>query len=66
LQALRDRGAQGCVLVGSPEFYCRFGFRHIPGLVLEGFPQEYFLGLPNVEAAPRGVVTYHSAFAVQA
>ncbi len=66
LQGLRDRGAQGCVLVGNPEFYCRFGFCHVQGLILEGSPQESFLCLPLVENSLRGVVTYHSAFAVRA
>jgi len=27
------RGANGCVLVGDPEYYTRFGFKNIPGLV---------------------------------
>jgi putative acetyltransferase len=66
LQMLRERGAGGCVLVGSPAYYCRFGFRRIPELVLEGFPRENFLSLPMTERIPCGRVTYHSAFSVHA
>jgi putative acetyltransferase len=66
LQALRRRGAEGCMVVGKPAYYCRFGFRRIPELVLEGIPQEYFLSLPMTERIPRGRVSYHSAFSVHA
>jgi len=47
LDALRSRGACGCVLVGDPAFYCRFGFRQYQGIAWEGVPDE------NVFAAPR-------------
>jgi predicted N-acetyltransferase YhbS len=42
LGALRTRAAAGCVLLGDPAFYARFGFRMEPGLVLPGVPPEYF------------------------
>jgi len=45
LDALRARGAAGCVLLGDPAFYGRFGFRAEPGLVLPGVPPEYFQAL---------------------
>jgi putative acetyltransferase len=66
LQALREQGAGGCVLVGAPAYYCRFGFRRIPELVLEGFPPEKFLSLPMTGRIPCGRVSYHSAFSVRA
>ena len=66
LQTLRERGAGGCVLLGAPAYYCRFGFRRIPELILEGVPQENFLSLPMTERIPRGKVSYHSAFFVRA
>lgn len=45
LARLRERGARGCVLVGEPGYYQRFGFRSLPGLILPGVPPEYFLAL---------------------
>ena len=66
LQTLRERGAGGCVLLGSPAYYCRFGFRRIPELILDGVPQEYFLSLPMTEKIPQGRVSHHSAFFVRA
>ena len=67
LKAIRSLGAQGCVLVGDPAYYERFGFRHNPALVLEGIPPEcfkYFMCLPMIEQTPQGHVSHHSAFSV--
>ncbi|MGE5611300.1 MAG: GNAT family N-acetyltransferase [Bacillota bacterium] len=64
LQSLRNLGAQGCVLVGDPAYYCRFGFRHNPALLLEGIPPQYFLCLQIADQTPQGCVTHHSAFSV--
>ena len=33
---LRESGAKGCLLVGDPGYYERFGFRNLPELTLEG------------------------------
>jgi putative acetyltransferase len=65
LSLLRARGAQGCVLVGPPAYYQRFGFRNLPVLTLEGVPQQYFLALPFEKETPRGVVVFHSAFSAR-
>lgn len=65
LVALKKLGAQGCVLLGEPEFYEQFGFRNSKELVLEGVRQEYFLSLPFGEKLARGQVTYHEAFKAQ-
>jgi len=62
--ALRDRGARGCVLVGDPAFYQRFGFRAYPALVMEGVPAENVLALPLAVDVPAGAVTHHPAFFV--
>lgn len=62
LQSLRERGAAGCVLLGEPAFYSRFGFRAHPGLVYPGVPEQYFLGLPLGGPLPSGQVRYHQAF----
>jgi putative acetyltransferase len=60
--ALRERGAQGCVLLGDPAYYRRFGFAPDPRLVLPGVPPEYFQALPFGDAVPAGTVAYHAAF----
>ena len=62
LVALRKLGAQGCVLLGEPKFYGRFGFRSNKELVLEGAPQDHFLSLAFGEKVARGRVTYNEAF----
>jgi putative acetyltransferase len=62
LQLLRERGAAGCVLVGDPAYYSRFGFKPEPSLELPGVPPEYFQALSLGAALPRGVVTFHEAF----
>jgi len=65
LSLLKARAGQGCVLVGPPAYYQRFGFRNLPALTLEGVPAEYFLALPFEDQTPRGVVVFHSAFAAR-
>src|SRR3989339_1147531 len=42
LARLKAMNAQGCCLVGHPDYYRKFGFINMPGLVLEGVPQEVF------------------------
>lgn len=63
LRRLKNLGAEGCVLVGDPGYYERFGFRSPDGLQHEGVPQENFLALPFGGGIPRGVVQFHPAFA---
>jgi predicted N-acetyltransferase YhbS len=66
LEQLKARDARGCVLVGDPGFYSRFGFRTHPGLVYEGVPGEYVLGLSLGADAPSGEIRAHEAFLVEA
>lgn len=63
LHELRERGVGGCVLVGDPAFYGRFGFARCAGLTLDGVPPEVFLALVLRDPVPAGVVTFHPAFA---
>jgi putative acetyltransferase len=63
LRRLKDLGAEGCVLVGDPGYYERFGFQSPDGLEHEGVPQENFLALPFGSRIPQGVVKFHPAFA---
>ncbi|MBI4289959.1 MAG: N-acetyltransferase [Betaproteobacteria bacterium] len=62
LSRLKNMNAQGCCLVGHPDYYKKFGFKNMPGLVLEGVPQEFFFALSFDGHAPRGTVTFHDAF----
>ncbi len=62
LSQLKELNAQGCCLVGHPEYYWRFGFSNVPGLVLEGVPQEVFFALSFDGHIPQGTVAFHEAF----
>jgi predicted N-acetyltransferase YhbS len=62
LQALRDRQAAGCMLVGDPAYYRRFGFRVEPGLRYPGVPPEYFMVVSLGGVVPTGDVAFHDAF----
>ncbi len=66
LRRLGAAGAKGCVLVGHPDFYRRFGFRNLPGLVLEGVPPEVFLALPLGPDEIVGTVRFHEGFEARA
>jgi len=62
LSLLRNLGSKGCVLVGDPNYYKRFGFKNYRQLIHEGSPQEVFLALPFNEEVPEGTVEFHKAF----
>lgn len=63
LDALQERGAAGCVVLGEPSYYGRFEFKATPELVLPGVPAEYFMAVQLREGAlPGGDVFYHEAF----
>ena len=62
LSRLKEMGAGGCCLVGHPEYYVKFGFQKLPGLVLEGVPPEVFFGLSFDGHIPQGSVDFHEAF----
>jgi len=64
LDELRQQGAGGCVLLGNPEYYRRFGFNAYAGLTLAGVPAEHFLALAFTPEVPQGQVTYTRAFEV--
>ena len=63
LSRLRCAGSAGCVLVGDPAFYRRFGFANFAGLRVAGVPGEFVLALPFGTASPRGEAVFHAAFA---
>ena len=62
LDVLRARGAAGCVVLGEPTFYSRFGFKFEPNLALPNVPPEYFQATCLQGAAPQGLVSYHRSF----
>lgn len=65
LAELRASGASGCVVLGEPGYYSRFGFKAEPSLVLPGVPPEYFQAVLFSGSLPSGVVSYHESFAAQ-
>jgi putative acetyltransferase len=62
LSRLKDMNAQGCCLVGHPDYYRKFGFKNMSGLVLVGVPQEVFFALSFCGNTPQGTVTFHDGF----
>lgn len=65
LDELRQLGAAGCVVLGEPAYYGRFGFRAQSALVLPGVPAEYFQAVLLSGTLPTGSVSYHRAFDVK-
>lgn len=66
LSELKALGAAGCVVLGEPGYYSRFGFTAEPALVLPGVPAEYFQAISLMGSLPRGEVKYHEAFGATA
>ncbi len=62
LRRLRESGAAGCVLLGEPKYYQRFGFSANPALIFPAVPPEYFLAIAFGRDSPQGIVSYHDAF----
>lgn len=59
---LRSTGAKGIVLLGSNQYYPRFGFVHEPQLTYPGPPPEYFQCLLLDGELPSGEVRFAPAF----
>ncbi|WP_321878847.1 GNAT family N-acetyltransferase [Paraburkholderia bannensis] len=66
LDALRERQAAGCVLLGDPDYYRRFGFTPEPTLVLPGVPAEYFQAIVLDGLVPTATVRYSDSFEARA
>ena len=62
LSRLKAINAQGCCLVGHPDYYIKFGFINISGLAHEGVPPEVFFALPFDQKIPQGKVEFHEGF----
>jgi putative acetyltransferase len=54
--------ATGCVLLGDPAYYSRFGFEPDAKLTLDGVPPEYFMRVAFSPVYGGGTVTYHPGF----
>jgi len=65
LSRLKDIDARGCCVVGHPDYYRKFGFENVPGLVLDGVPPEVFFALSFDGHTPQGAVTFHDGFKAQ-
>jgi putative acetyltransferase len=62
LSRLKNLNAKGCCLVGHPQYYRKFGFENVAGLVHEGVPQEVFFALSFDGSFPHGNVVFHEGF----
>ena len=62
LGRLASIGAAGCVVLGDPAYYRRFGFESDPGLFYGQAPAAFFQRLVFRGPGPKGEVTYHASF----
>ncbi|HEV7309624.1 N-acetyltransferase [Ensifer sp.] len=62
LERLARTGARGCVVLGDPGYYKRFGFENHAALRFEGVPAEYFMARAFSGPMPSGRVRYHAGF----
>jgi putative acetyltransferase len=62
LGMLGERDAAGCVLVGNPAYYSRFGFLRFPELCPAGEPAQFYQMLPLRISQPTAVVGFHPLF----
>lgn len=62
LDRLAAYGAQGCVVLGDPDYYGRFGFRSDHALRYGDVPPAYFQSLVLGGEPASGEVTYHAGF----
>lgn len=62
LAMLRDGDAAGCVVLGDPAYYGRFGFASDPALRYGDVPPEYFQRMVFHGPPPAGTVAYHPGF----
>ena len=62
LNELRVAGAAGCVVLGEPDYYGRFGFNADGRLTFPGPPPHYFQALAFGDDKPAGTISYHRAF----
>lgn len=64
LRRLMELSARGCLVLGDPGYYGRFGFTSDPELRYGEVPPEYFQRLCFTDVVPKGEVTFHPGFDV--
>jgi putative acetyltransferase len=62
LKRLKTLGSKGCVVVGDPAYYPRFGFANTDALREPGVPPEVFMAILFDGEMPRGDVAFDPAF----
>lgn len=62
LAQLQAQAAAGCVILGDPRYYHRFGFASDPALTYGDVPPGLFQRLCFGDITPRGPVAYQPAF----
>lgn len=58
LETIKGLGANGCALIGDPNYYCRFGFVGDGRLTYHDLPSDVVQWLSFTEAKPQGVLKY--------
>jgi putative acetyltransferase len=66
LNILRERDAIGCILVGNPDYYERFGFEAAPESCPDGEPSEYFQMIVFQGQKPEQIIHFHKLFHAEA
>ncbi|WP_028110881.1 GNAT family N-acetyltransferase [Ferrimonas futtsuensis] len=62
LRQMKSLGSMGVVVLGEPDYYARFGFRHDETLEYPGVPAHYFMVQAFKSGHSKGEVTFHPAF----
>jgi len=62
LERLRALGSKGCVVVGDPNYYPRFGFANTAAIFEPGVPPEVFMAIRFAGEMPKGEVKFDEAF----
>jgi putative acetyltransferase len=62
LARLQTLGSKGCVVVGDPAYYPRFGFANTDAMCLAGVPPEVFMAIRFAGDMPNGDVAFDKAF----
>ncbi len=62
LEMLKEQAAAGCVVVGNPELYRKYGFQNDAGMIYADCAPQYFLTQPLSSPSASGMVTFNAAF----
>lgn len=62
LKRIEESGAGGCILVGDPNYYQRFGFNSDTRIHVGWVEPQYFQILVFREPVPEGEAMFHAAF----